>query len=114
MSNLSRLCRLSQHYTNHSIRATGVTIMSKCRFGPAQIMAVVNGSPQVGFIIVCVDTEEKISMGQSMLENIVPVHLRGNHLPAPRQPLRDITVTASNSTSTSNKAVLPSSADWQY
>ena len=39
MSQLSQLCSLSLKYTNHSIRATGATLLSRAMFNPAQIMA---------------------------------------------------------------------------
>ena len=38
MPSLSEKCQLSKRYTNHSIRATGATILSHQRFNPAQIM----------------------------------------------------------------------------
>jgi hypothetical protein len=44
MSELSKSAALSQIYTNHSIRATGATILSKNMHGPAQIMAVVDAN----------------------------------------------------------------------
>ncbi|WAR29181.1 hypothetical protein MAR_002749 [Mya arenaria] len=40
MTTLRRVSELSQIYTNHSIRPTGATILSKNMFGPAQVMAV--------------------------------------------------------------------------
>jgi hypothetical protein len=40
MTKLSEGAKLSQIYTNRSIRATGVTILTKSMFNPSQIMAV--------------------------------------------------------------------------
>ena len=40
MSELSKKCNLSQIYTNHSIWATGATVLAKNMYGSAQIMAV--------------------------------------------------------------------------
>lgn len=40
MSDLSRKCDFDQIYTNHSIKATGATMLSKGMDGPSQIMAV--------------------------------------------------------------------------
>lgn len=40
MSKLSEKAGLSQIYTNHSVRATGATILTKSMFSPSQIMSV--------------------------------------------------------------------------
>ena len=40
MTKLSQLCDLSTTYTNHSIRATGATLLSRSQYGAAQIMSV--------------------------------------------------------------------------
>ena len=40
MSILSKEFQLSQYYTNHSIRATGATLLSRNQYGAAQIMSV--------------------------------------------------------------------------
>lgn len=37
---LSKATNLSKVYTNHSERATGASILSKCMYGPSQVMAV--------------------------------------------------------------------------
>ena len=39
MQNLSKLCNLSQHYTNHDIRATGITVLARMRFPDGNIQA---------------------------------------------------------------------------
>ena len=73
MSELSKSAPLSQIYTNHSIRATGPTILSKNKYGPVQIMAV-TGHKSVQSLTVYykrVDNEEKIRMGQTLSENLV-------------------------------------------
>ena len=73
MSELSKSAPLSQIYTNHSIRATGATILSKNMYGPVQIMAV-TGHKSVQSLTVYykrVDNEEKIRMGQTLSENLV-------------------------------------------
>lgn len=74
MSRLSKSCGLAQIYTNHSIRATGATILSKNMYGAAQIMAV-TGHKSVQSLTTYqrVDTEEKIKMGQTLTENVTPV-----------------------------------------
>lgn len=73
MSKLSDKCKLSQPYTNHSIRATGATILSKHMYGAAQIMAV-TGHKSVQSLTTYqrVDTEEKIKMGQTLSTNVCP------------------------------------------
>ena len=74
MSRLSKSCGLSLIYTNHSIRATGATIMSKNMYGAAQIMAV-TGHKSVQSLTTYqrVDTEEKIKMVQTLTEKVTPV-----------------------------------------
>ncbi|XP_048771872.2 uncharacterized protein LOC125677743 [Ostrea edulis] len=69
MSEMSKSCELSQVYTNHSIRATGATVLSKEMFGPAQIMAVTgHKSVQSLSVYQRVDDEEKIQMGKTLSE----------------------------------------------
>ena len=73
MSTLSTVSGLSKSYTNHSIRATGATLLSKNMFGPAQVMAV-TGHKSVQSLTVYqgVDDHEKVQMGQALAENLVP------------------------------------------
>ena len=74
MSRLSKSCGLSLIYINHSMRATGVTILSKNMYGAAQIMAVIgNKSVQSLTTNQRVDTEDKIKMGQTLTENVTLV-----------------------------------------
>jgi integrase len=60
MTKLSEGAKLSQIYTNHSIRATGATILTKSMFNPSQIMAV-TGHKSVQSLTVYqrTDTEDK-------------------------------------------------------
>lgn len=70
MSNLSKVCLLSQTYTNHSIRATGASILHNF-FEPAQIMAVMGQKSAVylsGYQRVT--NKEKISMGQAITASL--------------------------------------------
>lgn len=72
MSDLSKSAALSQIYTNHSIRATGATILSKNMYGSAQIMAVAgHKSVQSLTVYQRVDNSEKIKMGQTLSDNLV-------------------------------------------
>ena len=73
MSSLSDVVGLSKRYTNHSIRATGATILSRGGFNAAQIMSV-TGHKSVSSLSVYqrVDDTEKLLMGQA-----IGVHVSG-------------------------------------
>ena len=74
MQRLSKSCGLSLISTNHSIRATGTTILSKKMYGAAQIMAVTaHKSVQSLLTYQRVDTEEKFKMGQTLTKNVTSV-----------------------------------------
>lgn len=68
MSDLSRKRDLNQIYTNHSIRATGATMLSKEMYGPSQTMAV-TGHKYIQSLTVYprVDKEEKITIGLKLV-----------------------------------------------
>jgi len=72
MSELSKSTDLSRMYTNHSIRATGATILSKNMFVAAQIMAV-SGHKSVQTLSVYqrVDYSEKILMGHTLSKSVL-------------------------------------------
>lgn len=85
MSDLSTAVGLSLRYTNHSVRATGATILSKGGYHPAQIMSV-TGHKSVSALTVYqrVSDEEEISMGQAIND-----HIHDNNqqlIPLPVQP----------------------------
>lgn len=87
MSDLSLSCKLSQKYTNHSIRATGASILSKNKFNDAQIMSVTgHKSVQSLSVYQRVDTQEKLEMGQTLGVTMGAVPARIEALPAP--PIR--------------------------
>jgi hypothetical protein len=73
MPRLSEGAKLSQIYTNHSIRATGATILTKSMFNPSQLMAV-TGHKSVQSLTVHqrTDIEEKIAMGHAMGKSLTP------------------------------------------
>jgi hypothetical protein len=73
MPRLSEGTKLSQIYTNHSIRATGTTILTKSMFNPSQLMAV-TGHKSVQSLTVHqrTDIEEKIAMGHAMGKSLTP------------------------------------------
>ena len=73
MTKLSEGAKFSQIYTNHSIRATGATILTKSMFNLSQIMAV-TGHKSVQSLTVYqrIDIEEKIAMGHAMGKGLTP------------------------------------------
>jgi hypothetical protein len=83
MTSLSKLCRLSQIYINHSIRATGATILAKNNYCDVQIMAV-TGYKSVAALSMYqrVDNEDKIQMGKTLSDSIVKVPSKTLALPA--------------------------------
>jgi hypothetical protein len=94
LSNLSTSCKLSTVYTNHSLRATGITLLSRSGFNFAQICAV-SGHKSVSSLAVYqrVDTDEKVRMGQAIAASLVdkppllalPLSSVNLALPAPPQ-----------------------------
>ena len=77
MSELSEKCNLSQIYTNHSIRATGATLLSKHKygFGDAQIMSLTTYQR--------IYTEDKIKMVQTLTDILIPVSSSSNQAALP-------------------------------
>ena len=71
MPELSEKCMLSKRYTNHSIRATGATILSHQNFNPAQIMSV-SGHKSVSSLSVYqhVGGDEEIKMGKAIAHRL--------------------------------------------
>lgn len=83
MSDLSKSATLSHIYTNHSIRATGATILSKNMYGPTQILAVI-GHKSVQSLVVYqrVGNSEKIKMGKTLSDNLVKKNIAMPALPS--------------------------------
>ncbi|VDI71655.1 Hypothetical predicted protein [Mytilus galloprovincialis] len=96
MSYLSKKCNLSEIYTNHSIRATGATVLAKNSYCNAQIMAV-TGHKSVASLSLYqrVDNDDKIRMGQTLTESIT-------------EPSKALALTAGETSS--NIRALPSSS----
>ena len=71
MSTISSQLNLSTRYANHSICATGATLLSRANFNNAQIMSV-TGHKSVSSLAVYqkVSTNEKISMGDSISKSL--------------------------------------------
>ena len=73
MTKLSEEAKLSQIYTNYSIRATGATMLEKSMFNPSRIMAVTgHKSAQSLTVYQRTDIEEKIAMGHAMGKSLTP------------------------------------------
>ena len=74
MKNLSAECELSAIYTNHSIRVTGITLLSRSsEFSAKQVMSVSgHKSLQSLSIYQRVSTDEKLKMGQTLSKSLEP------------------------------------------
>ncbi|KAK7105625.1 hypothetical protein V1264_016984 [Littorina saxatilis] len=80
MPTLSRLCQLSDNYTNHCIRATGATILAENSFGVADIMSV-TGHKSVSSLAIYQRTSQnrKLEMADALAaasgksQQLVPV-----------------------------------------
>ena len=71
MSEVSRKCNLSQIYTNHSIRVTGCTVLTRCKFSSSEIMAV-SGHKSVQSLAIYQKTKQKqkIQMGKALFQSM--------------------------------------------
>ena len=70
MSDLSEKCCLSQIYTNHSIRITGITVLTNASYSNADIMSV-SGHKSVQSLAVYQKTDKKkIKMGKTMFNSM--------------------------------------------
>ena len=71
MSEVSRKCNLSQIYTNHSIRVTGCTVLTRCKFSNSEIMAV-SGHKSVQSLAIYQKTKqkEKVKMGKVLFQSM--------------------------------------------
>ena len=84
MKQLSAKCGLSCVYTNHSIRVTGTTILSKSQYGSKQIMSV-TGHKSVSSLAVYqrVSDAEKLNMGKSLSSALAEA---STSVPLPSRP----------------------------
>ena len=71
MSDLSRECHLSQIYTNHSIRVTGCTVLTRCKFSHSEIMAI-SGHKSVQSLAIYQKTKQKdkLRMGKALFQSM--------------------------------------------
>ena len=97
MSDVSEKCALSKIYTNHSIRVTGVTVLTRMNFSSSEIMSI-TGHKTVQSLTRYQRTQdrEKISMGNVMHQSltreedtiVVPAH--GSNQDLALQHRRDV------------------------
>ena len=71
MPEVSTNCGLSQIYHNHSIRATGITVLTRMNYTPSQIMSV-SGHKSVQSLSIYQKTaqKEKIEMGKVLFQSV--------------------------------------------
>ena len=71
MSEVSKQCGLSRIYTNHSIRVTSCTVLTRCRFSESEIMAV-SGHKSVQSLAIYQKTQkqQKINMGKALFQSM--------------------------------------------
>ena len=71
MSEVSKNCKLSQMYTNHSIRVTGCTVLTRLKFSAAEIMSVSrHKSVQSLATYQKTTSKEKMQMGSVMYQSL--------------------------------------------
>ena len=72
LSTLSKKCELSTVYTNHSLRVTGITILSRNLFQTKQIMSV-SGHKSTSSLAIYqkVSTQEKMDMGTCLSNTLL-------------------------------------------
>ena len=71
MSDVSKQCKLSQIYTNHSIRVTGCTVLTRCEFSSSEIMSV-SGHKSVQSLAIYQKTKhsQKVEMGKALFHSM--------------------------------------------
>ena len=92
MADLSKSAKLSKRYTNHCIRVTGATNLTRANFSSNQIMAV-TGHKSVNSLAMYqrVQPNEKLLMGASLAFNLLrPVMVYHNTKDTSKNRLQDI------------------------
>ena len=109
MSTLSKRCNLSETYTNHCIRATGATILTRSKFASAQIMSV-TGHKSVSSLAVYqrVSNIEKLQMSHALSRGMQPITVPGRPIQATSTRPRSM---AAPIASTSRESSKDASAD---
>ena len=88
MSKLSKDANLSQHYTNHWIRVTGVNNLSRANFSAKQVMSV-SGHKSVESLAIYqqVHEDEKMMMGLCLTYSLLhPQQAKNPEIAAAIQP----------------------------
>ena len=64
---MSKIAKLSDHYTNHCIRVSGINNITRGRFTARQVMAV-SGHKSIQSLAIyqCVQADEKLMMGMHL------------------------------------------------
>lgn len=71
MSTLSEQAKLSKKYTNHSIRVTGASILTRCKYNDKEVMSMTgHKSVQSLTIYQPVQNKKKIEMGQVLQKSL--------------------------------------------
>lgn len=80
---LSKMCGLSREYTNHSVRATGATMLTDANFSASDIMSV-TGHKSVSSLTVYQKTSvsRKQQMSEAITSRINPLNMPGPSAPA--------------------------------
>ena len=88
MGLISLHCELAQMYTNHSIRVTGITVLTRMKFTPSEIMAV-SGHKSVQSLANYQRTQpkQKITMGKALYQSMTRMEedMNMQHLPPNNQ-----------------------------
>ena len=79
MANMSTICNLSDYYTNHCIRITGATNLTRSNYIAKQVMSVMgHKSIQSLAIYQKVHEDDKLSMGISLTYSLMnPIEVKG-------------------------------------
>lgn len=107
LPDLSVACKLTQRYTNHSIRATCATILSRGKYNYAQIKAVTgHKSVQSLSIYQKVNDKEKLQMGQAISQSLT---LQPSLPPPPKRQALEYQYGhgCTSSTDIANKSTMP-------
>ena len=89
MSELSKNVKLSRRYTNHSIRVTGASILTRCNFNDKEVMSMTgHKSVQSLTIYQRVQDKTKVKTGKVLQKSLTSdddTLLKSIEAPAPRQ-----------------------------
>ena len=72
LPNLSKVCGLSQIYTNHTLRATNATVLHRAHHSPVEIQAV-TGHKSLSSLAIYqrTSTQQKMLMGDTLAEKVI-------------------------------------------